>query len=163
MDRFNTKYFLNFLDKHIEKIGNVALKIANAKIFNFKIFQSAFYLSETQAFSILIQLSEINAIEWKVISNTIMIDVKDKNKFVNFICLNRKYETQIMYLRLCGKISVQKIADVFQISNLSAQILYSKILANSNCFNISLNESLLIKDLNFSLLSVPNFANKIIA
>jgi len=159
MNRFNTNYFLNFLNEHIKKTKEDAEKIGKAKIVNFKTIQNIFHMSEMQTLSFLKTLSDAKVIDWNIISNNIIVDIKDKDNFIKYVCAKRKYETQIMYLKLCGKVTLNMIAEVFSLSMLDAQILYSKLLANSGCLERSSNEYFSAKNIEFILPKISNYAN----
>ena len=160
MNRLNTSYFLNFLNEHIKKIKEDAIKIATAKIVNFKTIKNLLKMNEIDTLSFLKKLSDAKIIEWCIISNSIVVDIKDKENFINYVCAKRKYETQIMYLKLCGKVTANKLAEVFNLSVLDAQILYSKILANSGCFEKNSNDYFSAKNIEFI---IPRVISKISA
>lgn len=147
MNKFNTNYFLNFLNEHIKKVKQYATMVANAKIVNIKVIEKIFRMTEIQALSLIKELSNHNIIDWNIISNNIFIDIKNRDGFINYICKNRKYETQIMYLKLCGKITPEKLSEVFNLSILDAQILYSKLLANSGYLKTNSNDALSINNI----------------
>ncbi|MBQ8425302.1 MAG: hypothetical protein IJX17_04705 [Clostridia bacterium] len=163
MNRFNTNYFLNFLNEHIKNIKVDAERIASAKIVNFNTIKTIFRMSEIETLSFLKKLSDSKVIDWNIISNNIIIDIKDRESFVNYVCAKKKYETQIMYLKLCGKINAQKLAEVFQISNLDAQILYSKILSNSGYVQINSNDYFSTQNIEYIIPKVSNFAKSLSA
>ena len=133
MDRFNTNYFFNYLNEHIKKIKTDAENIAEKYCVDFMELKNTFHLSETKTFNLIKKLIDLKIIECGVFNNQFMIEIVNKNGFINYMCNSRKFETQVMYLNLYGKVTVRKLQEIFNLSLENAQLLYTSLLTGNDC------------------------------
>lgn len=113
MNKIFSNSFLNYLSEHIKNTKSNAEKIAKMGIFDVKTLQNTFHLSKNQTIGLIHQLSEFGIINLVIIKNNLMIEVKDAKYFADYICVKRQYETQVMYLNLCGKVTPTSLQEVF--------------------------------------------------
>ena len=154
MDRFNTNYFFNYLNEHINKIKMDAEMIAEKNCTNFINLKNTFHLSETKTFNLIKDLIDLKIVKWRVFENQFVIEIVNKRDFVSYMCKIRRFETQVMYLNLYGKVTVEKLQEIFNLSPLNAQILYSNLVSDENCLKRISSQDYAIKNIDKTLAQI---------
>ena len=70
------------------------------------------------------------------------------------MCKSRRFETQVMYLNLYGKVTVEKLQEIFNLSLLNAQILYSNLLTDEDCLKKISSQDYAIKNIDRTIAKI---------
>ena len=154
MDRFNTNNFFNYLNEHIKKIKAAAEIVAEEKYVDFMGLKNTFHLSETKTFNLIKDLIDCKIAEWIILENQFMIEIVSKSDFIAFMCNSRRFETQVMYLDLCGKVTVEKLQEIFNLSPVHAQFLYKNLLTEEDCLKKISSHDYAIKNIDKTIAQI---------
>ena len=118
--------------------------------------KNTFHLSETKTFNLIKELVNLKIAKWRIFENQFVIEIINKRDFINYMCNSRRFETQVMYLNLYGKVTVEKLQEIFNLSLLNAQILYSNLLTGEDCLKKVSSNGYAIKNIEKTIVNIGN-------